>query len=84
VSALDKAAETRHLLSLMRARGERVCGFLDADGQDYCGRDSGHRGRHYCSDPAGPITGRRPCLAGCGRLTTAHEGVCLGCRSTTA
>jgi hypothetical protein len=65
-------------VSTRSARTNRVCGFLDADGLDYCGHAPRHTGGHYTYDPMGPIRSRRPCLV-CGRVTTAHLCVCRGC-----
>lgn len=65
-------------VSTRSARASRVCGFLDDDGIDYCGREPGHARGHYCMDPAGRIRTSRPCLV-CRELTTAHLCVCPAC-----
>jgi hypothetical protein len=65
-------------VSTRSARVNRVCGFLDSDGIDYCGHKPGHAGGHYSYDPAGIIRSRRPCLV-CRKPTTAHLCVCRAC-----
>lgn len=65
-------------VSTRTARASRVCGVLDGDGIDYCGREPRHRGIHYCMDPQGRIRTRRPCLV-CREITTAHLCICRAC-----
>ena len=65
-------------VSTRTARASRVCGFLDSDGVDYCGRRLGHTKEHWSADPAGLIRTRRPCLV-CRKATTAHLCICPAC-----
>lgn len=78
-STLRERERTLRTIAKRRASGDDVCGHLDFDGIDYCERPSQHPGGHYSYDPAGRISTRRPCLAGCGSTTGARGGVCAKC-----